>query len=147
MSNGIVLDESVTHGTNWSCDVQDELLYLARSARRFRDDLDRTAVLFERVGRGIAFFAFILAVFNAAEDLPLVIVLLPIIVGIVAFADLQNKAALKYSAAFQIQGIIDAIRGELLLQVAFRLDGVIFLRIQQVNYVAVRAQYRYDSNY
>jgi hypothetical protein len=134
-------------GTNWTCDVVDELLYESRQLRRFRDELTRTAVLSERVGRGFAFLAFILAIINTVEDYPIVIILLPIFVGIVAFFDLQNKAALKYSAAFQLQDIIDNIRDELLLRVPQRIDGVVFLRTVQSTRTSVQAQYRLDSNY
>jgi hypothetical protein len=134
-------------GTNWTCDVVDELLYESRQLRRFRDELNRTGVLYERVGRGFAFLAFILAVINTVEDYPIVILLLPIFVGVAAFFDLQNKSAIKYSAAFQLQDVIDNIRDELLLQVPQRIDGVVFLRTVQSTRTSIQAQYRLDSNY
>ena len=134
-------------GTNWTCDVVNELLYESRQLRRFLNELNRTGVLYERVGRGIAFLAFILAIINTVEDYPIVILLLPIFVGIVAFFDLQNKAAIKYSAGFQLQDIIDNIHDELLLQVPERIDGVVFLRTVQSTRTSVQAQYRLDTNY
>ena len=142
-----LFDEVPSRGTNWTCDVQDELLSQARNLRRIIRQLNRTGVLYERIGRAFAFIAFILAIINTLAALPLVIILLPIFVGIVAFIDLQNKAALMYSTAFQLEGLVDTIRGEFLLQVPFRIDGHVFYRTVQVNRVAILAQYRYDSNY
>ena len=146
-AEALLFDQPPNRGTNWNCDIQDQLLAEARQLRRIVRQLNRTAVLYQRVGFGFAFIAFLLAIINGMEAIPIVIILLPIFVGIAAFVDLQNKAALKYSTAFQLEGLVDTIRAELYLQVPYRIDGNVFLRTISVQRISIMAQYRYDSNY
>jgi len=129
-------------GTNWSCPVEADLRQIARHLRHIRADLNRQADLYEWVGRGIAFIAFMLAILNTVLTVPIIKILLPIFVGITAFADLQEWALVSFDTAFELTTIIDAIRAELLLPVCQRIDGIIFLQTIQMDRNAALSEYR-----
>jgi hypothetical protein len=120
-------------GTNWSCDVVEDVKLLCRNARYERKQLIQWGNFMQALGYVFAISAFLLATINVYLRSPLISLLIAIFLGLILLIQFNHLALNSFDNAFNVADVIDAARCELLLPVDERIDGVFYLRMIQMD--------------